>query len=160
MNLFQVAVWGFVATVILTTMMNASQGLGLTRINLPFLLGTMLTADRDRAKIYGTLIHMLNGWVFSFIYAAVFEAYGRADLLIGLVGGLIHGAFVLIVLMPLLPELHPRMAGEQHGPTVTRRLEPPGFLGLHYGTGTPISVILAHLVYGGLLGTLYRVVGS
>lgn len=160
MNVFHVAVWGFVATVILTTLMNLSQGLGLTRMNLPFILGTMFTADRDRAKVYGTIFHLLNGWAFAFLYALVFETLGRSDVLVGMVGGLIHAAFVLVVVMPTLPELHPRMAGEQHGPTVTRRLEPPGFLALHYGTSTPISTILAHLVYGGLLGALYRVAGS
>lgn len=160
MNVFQVAVWGFVATVILTTLMNLSQGLGLTRMNLPFILGTMFTADRDRAKVYGTVFHMLNGWAFAFLYAVVFEALGRAGVLVGMVGGLIHSAFVLVVVMPTLPELHPRMAGEQHGPTVTRRLEPPGFLALHYGTSTPLSVLFAHLVYGGLLGALYRVAGG
>lgn len=160
MNFSHIAVWGFVATVVLTTLMNASQGLGLTRMNLPFLLGTMFTADRDVAKIIGTAAHLLNGWAFSFIYAAVFETWGRATPWIGLIGGFIHGAFVLVVLMPLLPEIHPRMAGEQHGPTVTRRLEPPGFLALHYGSRTPLSVIFAHLVYGLLLGSLYQTVGS
>jgi hypothetical protein len=27
---------------------------------------------------------------------------------------------------------------------------------LNYGKRTPISVVLAHLIYGGLLGTFYR----
>ena len=49
------------------------------------------------------------------------------------------------------------MASEQRGPTPTRLLEPPGFLGLNYGERTPISVMLAHLVYGGILGAFYRV---
>ncbi len=55
-----------------------------------------------------------------------------------------------------MPALHLRMASEQHGPTPTRQLEPPGFLALHYGGRTPLSVILAHLIYGGILGTFYR----
>ncbi|HEV2073099.1 MAG TPA: hypothetical protein VGR29_05595, partial [Thermomicrobiales bacterium] len=41
-------------------------------------------------------------------------------------------------------------------PTPTRQLEPPGFFALHYGRRTPISVILAHLLYGGILGAFYR----
>jgi hypothetical protein len=52
--------------------------------------------------------------------------------------------------------LHPRMASERQGPTPTRQLEPPGFLALNYGKRTPISVVLAHLLYGGLLGAFYR----
>ena len=52
--------------------------------------------------------------------------------------------------------MHPRMASEQHGPTPTRQLEPPGFLALNYGRRTPISLLLAHLVYGAILGAFYR----
>jgi hypothetical protein len=59
--------------------------------------------------------------------------------------------------MRLLPGLHPRMASEQHGPTVARQLEPPGFLALNYGMRTPISVVLSHIVFGMILGGYYRV---
>jgi hypothetical protein len=48
------------------------------------------------------------------------------------------------------------MASEQRGPEPTRQLEPPGFLALNYGRRTPLSVILAHLVYGTILGAFYR----
>jgi hypothetical protein len=68
----------------------------------------------------------------------------------------VHGAFVLLAGMSFLPSIHPRMASEQHGPTPTRQLEPPGFLGLNYGRRTPLSVLLAHLAYGGILGGFYR----
>ncbi len=34
-------------------------------------------------------------------------------------------------------------------------LEPPGFLALTYGYQTPASVLLAHLIYGAILGTFY-----
>jgi hypothetical protein len=47
------------------------------------------------------------------------------------------------------------MASEQYGPTVVRQLEPPGFLALHYGTRTPVSVLLAHAVFGIILGGFY-----
>ena len=44
---------GFVATVLLTTLLTAAQRLGLTRMSLPYLLGTMFTPDRDRARLIG-----------------------------------------------------------------------------------------------------------
>jgi hypothetical protein len=52
--------------------------------------------------------------------------------------------------------LHPRMAGEHRGPTAPRQLEPPGFMALHYGYQTPASVLVAHVVYGAILGGFYR----
>jgi hypothetical protein len=70
--------------------------------------------------------------------------------------GLVHALYVLVAAMPALPAMHPRMASEQDGPTPTRQLEPPGFMALNYGRRTPITVILAHLVYGGILGAFYR----
>lgn len=45
------------------------------------------------------------------------------------------------------------MASEQQGPTVMRQLEPPGFLALNYGYQTPVSVLIAHLAYGIILGS-------
>jgi hypothetical protein len=49
------------------------------------------------------------------------------------------------------------MANEQYGPTVVRQLEPPGFLGLHYGIRTPLTVLVAHVIFGIILGTFYVV---
>jgi uncharacterized membrane protein YagU involved in acid resistance len=125
-------------------------------MNLPFMVGTMFTADRDRAKLLGFLAHFINGWLFASLYAAAFESWRRATWWLGAAIGLVHAAFVLLAAMPLLPALHPRMASEQHGPTPTRQLEPPGFLARNYGYRTPISVILSHVVYGGILGACYR----
>ena len=147
--------WSFVATLALTTVMAGSQGLGLTRMNLPYMLGAMFTPSRDRAKVVGFGVHLLNGWLFSLAYVAAFHAWGRATWWAGAAIGLVQAVFVLTVGMSLLPSLHPRMASEQKGPTVTRQLEPPGFLALNYGYQTPASVLLAHLIYGAILGMFY-----
>lgn len=146
---------GFAGTVVLTTLLGGSQGLGLTRMNLPYMLGTMVTPNRDRAKLVGFGLHFLNGWLFAAVYAAAFRRWQRATWWLGAAIGLVHGLFVLAAAMPMLPALHPRMASEQRGPTPTRQLDPPGFLALNYGYRTPLSVVLAHLLYGGVLGSLY-----
>ena len=151
--------WSFVATLALTTVLAAGQGLGLTRINLPFMLGSMFTPSRERAKLAGFLVHLVNGWIFSLLYIAVFHAWGRATWWAGVAIGAGQALFVLTVGMSLLPSLHPRMASEQKGPTVTRQLEPPGFLALNYGYQTPLSVLLAHLIYGAILGAFYSMPG-
>ena len=156
MNKRGVSLWGFVGTVVLTTLMAGSQGLGLSRINFPFMLGTMVTPDRNWAKLVGFGMHFVNGWIFASVYAAAFESWRRASWWLGAAIGLVHALYVLVVAMPALSAMHPRMANEQQGPTPTRQLEPPGFLALNYGRRTPISVILAHLVYGAILGAFYR----
>jgi uncharacterized membrane protein YagU involved in acid resistance len=156
MNGRSISLWGFVGTVVLTTLLAGSQALGLTRMNIPFMLGTMATADRDRAKLVGFGMHLINGWLFATVYAAAFQSWRRATWGLGALIGLVHAIFVLVAAMPLLPGMHPRMASEQRGPTPTRQLEPPGFLALNYGRRTPASVIAAHIVYGAILGAFYR----
>ena len=150
--------WGFIATLAISTLLAGSQGLGLTRMNLPYMIGTFFTADRDRAKLYGFLLHLFNGWIFSLLYILIFESLHRADWMVGAVVGLGHALTILLVVLPLIPGFHPRMASERHGPTAHRMLEPPGFLALNYGLRTPISVILTHIVFGMILGSFYHLV--
>ena len=155
MNWIHWLVWGFSGTFVLTSILAASQGFGMRRMNIPYLLGTIFTPSRDRAKLIGFFIHFANGWIFSLVYVACFHAFGMATWWFGAIIGIIQAVFVLTMLMPILPALHPRMANEQYGPTVVRQLEPPGFLGLHYGWRTPISVLIAHAIFGSILGGLY-----
>jgi hypothetical protein len=156
MNLHGIALAAFLATVALTTMMSASQGLGYTRMSIPFLVGTIFTPGRDRAMVVGVAVHFVNGLLFALVYAAAFETLGRATALLGAVGGFVHGAFVLTIGMVVLPGLHPHMVSEYYGPTPNRLLQPPGFLALHYGRGTPIVTLLAHVAYGAILGGVYH----
>ena len=155
MNWTDWLLWSFVATLALTSVMAGSQGLRLTRMSLPYMLGSIFTPNRERAKLIGFGVHLVNGWIFSLAYLAAFHSWGRATWWAGAAIGLVHAIFVLTVGVSLLPSLHPRMASEDKGPTVTRQLEPPGFLALNYGYQTPVSVVLAHLIYGSILGGFY-----
>lgn len=160
LNYLSIALWGFIATVFLSTLMAAAQGLGLSRMSLPFMLGTAFTADRDRAMVIGFAVHFINGWLFAFFYALVFEDLRLTGWSLGGAIGAAQGLTVLILLMPILPFLHPRMASEHRGPEPTRALEPPGFMALNYGRPTPAVTLLAHVLYGAILGGCYRLVGS
>jgi uncharacterized membrane protein YagU involved in acid resistance len=147
--------WGFAATVMLTTIIVAAQSLGLTRIDMPFIIGTMFTSDRDRAKVFGYGFHLLNGWAFAFLYAIFFEDLHKATWWIGAIMGLVQGFVVIVVLLPLLPGIHPRMVSDSRGPEPTRLLEPPGFLATNYGRMTPVITLFGHTVYGLILGAAY-----
>ena len=149
----EVILWGFGATLILTTIMTISKYLGFTRIDLPFILGTLFTSNRDKAPWLGFLIHLIMGWLFAFIYNMAMELSGLRTWWFGVAMGFVHAAFVLTVGLQIVNYLHPRMARPFQGPTPTRQLEPPGFLAVNYGTATPMVTFFAHLVYGGMLGT-------
>jgi hypothetical protein len=152
MSVGEILLWGFAATLILTTIMAGSKPLGITRMDLPFILGTLFTSDRNKAPLYGFITHLFIGWLFAFIYEAAFKSAHNYTWWFGLCIGFVHGAFVLSAGLQIIGVFHPRMARTYQGPTPTRQLEPPGFFALNYGKGTPIITLIAHLVYGGVLG--------
>jgi hypothetical protein len=158
MNLLSILLWGFGATVVLTTLTIAAQSLGLTRIDIPFIVGTMFTADRDRAKFIGLALHLINGWIFAFVYALFFQSLHLATWWFGALIGVMQGVIVIVAILPLLPGIHPRMVSDSRGPEPTRLLEPPGFLATNYGRMTPLVTIVAHAIYGALLGAFYSLV--
>jgi hypothetical protein len=146
------AVFGLAATAALTAVMISAQLAGLTRLDLPLILGTVLIEDPDRARFGGFFLHLLMGQGFALGYAATFALVDQASWWLGALLGLLHAAVALTVLVPLLAAVHPRMASHRDGPASRATLEPPGLLALNYGVQTPVATVLAHLGYGTFLG--------
>src|SRR5215211_3705767 len=129
---------GFAGTLLLTTALRAANELKLTRMDLPFLLGTAFSTDRTRAKALGYLLHFLAGTVF------------------GLVHGLFSGTALVNILLPLI---HPRMGTPFTAAPSVALLEPPGFMMLNYGPRTPLSSLVAHVAYGTVVGGFISLAG-
>jgi hypothetical protein len=146
---------GFIGTLVLTTVLRGGSELRMTRLDLPFLLGTMVTADRLRAKGLGYLFHFFFGLFFALGYYAVFRAVGRAGWVLGAALGLVHAMFSGSALVNvLLPVVHPRMGSPLSSIDSKALVESPGFMMLNYGTGTPLVSLGAHIAYGALVGGL------
>src|SRR5205085_1410840 len=111
----EVIVWGALAggavgTTMLASGFRLAQELGWTRMDIPFLLGTVFTENRRLAVVVGWGVHLANGLVFALLYAAVFAATGLTTWWFGLVLGAVHAGFVGGALVNLmLPAVHPRM---------------------------------------------------
>lgn len=148
------ALFGLVATAVLTAVMIAAQLGGVSRLDLPLLLGTLVVEDPDRARVAGFFIHLGIGQGFALGYAAAFALLGRATWWLGVMFGVLHVSVALGVLVPLIVGVHPRMASARAGPSSTAVLEPPGLLGLNYGARTPLVALAAHVAYGLALGVL------
>jgi hypothetical protein len=154
-----VTVWGalaggFAGTLVLTTALRAANELNVTRMDLPFLLGTAFTSDRTRAKALGYVLHFLAGLVFALVYYALFAAIGTdGGWAIGAAFGLAHGLFSGSALVNLLlPVFHPRMGTPWTAAPAVALLEPPGFMMRNYGVQTPLVSTLAHIAYGVIVG--------
>jgi len=153
-----VLVAGAVATTVLTTVIRAGSELGLTRMDLAFLLGTAFTENRTRAKAIGYACHFAIGLLIAFGYAAVFVVVGRSTWWLGAIGGAIHALFGSTVLVNvLLPAVHPRMGTPDTTANQVALIEAPGFLMLNYGRNTFLLNFVAHLAYGALVGAIIRV---
>lgn len=157
MSVDSILVWGLVGTLVLTTLLTGARGLRWTRMSLPLMLGTLLASDWDKAQRLGILIHLLVGWLAAVVYALIFEQLHQATWWIGALLGVGHALALLVVGMTSLPHFHPRMSPEIQEPSELPMLEPPGFLALNYGRGTPIATVLAHALYGAILGAFYTV---
>jgi hypothetical protein len=144
---------GLVGTLVLTTFLRAGSEFGLTRMDLPFLLGTAFSADRTHAKAVGYGLHFVAGQVFAAMYYVVFVAIGQSSWWLGGAFGLVHGLFAGTALVnTLLPLVHPRMGTPDTAADSSPLLEPPGFLLLNYGPSTPLVTMFVHVVYGAIVG--------
>ena len=150
------AVFGLVATTLLTTALIVVQLAGRTRLDLPLLLGTLVVDDPDRARVAGFAMHLGVGQVFAAFYAAGFAALDRSGWWLGALFGVAHAVVALALLVPLLPGVHPRMATERAGPDSVAVLEPPGLFARNYGVATPAVTVAAHVIYGAVLGIALR----
>jgi hypothetical protein len=153
MSVWGVVAGGFAGTLLLSTVLRAASELGLTRIDIPFLLGTAFSTDRTRAKVIGYALHFVAGLLFALVYYALFVALNRSGWWLGTVFGAFHGVFAgTTVVNILLPFIHPRMGTPTTAANSTALLEPPGFMLLNYGRSTPVVTLVAHMAYGALVG--------
>jgi len=144
---------GFVGTIVLTSGLRVAQELGWTRMDIPLLLGTVFTDDRDRATVIGVAIHFLNGLLFALGYYAIFRAVDQAGWLFGAALGVVHAALAGGVLVTLLlPAVHPRMGTPWSDAEETPLLEPPGFLLVNYGRRTALWTLIGHVAFGAIVG--------
>jgi uncharacterized membrane protein YagU involved in acid resistance len=144
---------GFLGTIVLTTLLRGASELGWTRMDLPFLLGTAVTADRVRAKLVGYALHFVFGLLFALGYWVVFAVVGESGVWIGAILGLVHGLFAgTAIVNILLPAVHPRMGTGFDAAGSAPLLEPPGFMLINYGRQTPLATIVSHVVYGAIVG--------
>src|SRR4029079_4057752 len=123
----------------------------------PFLLGTAVTDNRRRAKVWGYVLHFTLGLLFALGYAAIVAALGVSGWRSGALLGALHAAFVGTALVNvLLPIVHPRIGTPETAAHEIALLEPPGFLLLNYSRRTFLLTLAAHVAFGAIVGWSVR----
>jgi hypothetical protein len=145
---------GLAGTVAMTMMMVMGRAVGMTSMDITLLTGGMMTGDEKRAKLLGMMIHvvMMGTVVFGLLYGAIFHWVGSASALTGVLVGLVHGLVVGAMAMPMMKAIHPRMKTTGQGGF---QLAAPGFMGLGYGKGTPMGLLVGHVLYGLVAALVY-----
>jgi hypothetical protein len=146
---------GFVATLVMTTIMRGASELGLTRLDFALLLGTTVSDNRRKARAFGYVFHFVVGMVFALAYAGFFRITGHGGWITGALLGTLHAVFDGTVLVNvLLPAVHPRIGTAETAANDIALIEPPGFLLLNYGPNSFIVALLAHIAFGMVIGLI------
>lgn len=132
---------GFIGTVAMTLGMTMGKSMGMTTMDIALISGGMLLGDERKARRAGMFIHfvVMGTVVFGSVYALLFQALDSAGWTTGLAIGLAHAA------------VHPRMQPLAEG----FRLDPPGIMGVNYGRGTPLGLLMGHAIYGVVVALVY-----
>lgn len=139
---------GVVGALAMTVVMFGLRAVGATPMNLEMMLGSLLTADVGLGTwILGFAMHLGFGALFAIGYALGMEGLRRQNVGLGLAFALVH-TVVSGWILPQLMLVHPLV--------LDGRLENPGFLASTYGGDQVIVYAGLHLLYGGIVGGLYR----
>lgn len=149
---------GFAATLVMTPLMQMGAAMGMTRMNMTVMLGSMFRRDADSARRIGTALHFMNGIVFGLAYALVWWALDPAienAWWIGPIFGAVHSV-VAMVMMPVMSGMHPRVEGRGETTEGSDVVLPRfGFGGTGFGAMTPVGVLMGHLVFGLVWGLVF-----
>ena len=148
MNLNYVAaiVAGLVGTGVLTALMQyVMPMIGQPSMDMPGMLGSMVTEDEGQAKMMGWGIHLAMGAVFGLLYAWLWSLelgfLGGPWWQTGLITGVLHGV-VAVLVMPMLMSMHPR------APEMTKDMM------------SMVSKVVGHAVFGLVVAFVYTLMDS
>lgn len=137
MNVLGAIVAGLAATAVMTMMMYAAPLMGMPKMDIAGMLGTMFVSKEKTARVVGMAMHFMMGVVFALIYALLWSlGLGSATWWWGLIFGAVHG-FGAIVMIPILMRMHPRPLEMARGPLMMA------------------GQLMGHLVYGLVVALVY-----
>ncbi|MDA1347378.1 MAG: hypothetical protein O3A47_00685 [Chloroflexi bacterium] len=121
---------------------------GQMKMNLFYMLGTMMVKDRTMAYVAGAIQHAMMSVVFGLVHVALFTAFDLESSLAawGLLFGLGHWV-VSGIGLGMIPVMHPLMRRGE--------LQAPGAFAMSYPPMTVMGFFMLHIVFGVLMGALY-----
>jgi uncharacterized membrane protein YagU involved in acid resistance len=137
MEIFSAIIAGLLGTLVMTILMYLGPTMGMPKMDIIGMLGTMFTTNEGSARIIGTIVHFMMGAIFALIYAFLWNlGIGSSAWYWGLIFGTVH-ALIAIVMMPVMLRMHPR---------------PPS---MDFGPQMMLGLLMGHLVFGLVVAISY-----
>lgn len=174
--------WGYRRGGGMTMVTRMSLAARITSMQMPLILGSMVSGDPARARKIGMVMHFVNALIFGLIYGAVWFGLALTStnpafgVWVGAVFGAVHG-IVVAVMMPMIARMHPRAV--EPAPQRVRAVErvPVGVGGGGGGAGMPVGevrlsadfgvggssfgklspagLLMAHVIFGAIWGVVF-----
>ncbi|MBI3159434.1 MAG: hypothetical protein HYZ26_07535 [Chloroflexi bacterium] len=146
MNIIAAVIAGLVGTAALSLLMVMAPKMGMPRMAIWDMLGTMFSKEGNTAL--GWILHFMMGVVFAIVYAVIWNSgIGAATALSGLTFGAVHWLAVGLI-MGGMPMMH---AGIQAGTVAAPGL----YMTRNGGLMAFMGGLVGHLVYGLVVALVY-----
>lgn len=128
---------GLAGTLAMTLLLEIPKWIGIGNIDIVRAVGALATRKKDRAFLPGLIIHFGAGIIFAYLYILLLSlSHIPINPLTGLFLGSLHGALIMILVSIMILEHHPIAYYHERGPM------------------TGFAQLLAHMVYGLIVGTV------
>lgn len=146
MDVTGIIVAGLVATAVFTMILYIAPLMGMPKMDVPQIIGSMVLPQGGSAFAVGMAAHFMMGIIFVAIYALVWNVFdNNVTWWSGLIFGAVH-AMVAAVGMNMMLSMHKEVkAGRLGNPMKTG------------GAKGMVGVLMAHLVFGLVVALVYGV---
>lgn len=138
-----IIVAGLVGTAVFTMLMYGGPMMGMPRMDIPRLLGSMMLPQGGTALAVGMMMHFANGILFTIIYAAIWNAFGNN---VTWWSGIIFGAVHSVVAAGGIGAISP-----MHKEIKAGRLPSP----MSGGAKGLLGMVMGHVVFGLVVALVY-----
>jgi uncharacterized membrane protein YagU involved in acid resistance len=146
MNILNAVIAGIVATLVFTAVLVMAPKMGMPKMDIINLLGSMFSAKSN--PVLGWMLHLIMGIVFALSYAFLWSlGFGVATWGIGLIFGAVHWLIVGMI-MGMIPMMH---AGIKSG-----ALKAPGlWMTNNGGVMAFVGGLIGHAIFGAVTALVY-----
>lgn len=134
---------GLAGTLAMTLFLQIPTWIGLGNIDVIRAVGALITRKREGAFFPGLIIHFTAGIFFAYVYVFILSfSHIPINPLSGLFLGSVHGAIIMLIVSIMILEHHPIAAYHYRGPM------------------TGFAQLLAHMLYGLIVGTVVQLLSQ